>query len=149
MSFWGSQDRCEIRWTSENRDWCVLRVKMLLSNLQEWHSVEQSSSAHTQSWAIQRQKDNCWGLQTPISSSAPPKLDPGDIQWDPLCFCCKAPALLNTHSESLGKLCNHALASWQRAAVWLQFLSAPWERTGFCGNQGRRGPVGVLGSLWG
>lgn len=95
------------------------------------------------SWAIQRQKDNCWGLKTPSPSSAPPKLDPGDVQWDLLCFCCKAPALLNTHSESLGKLCNHASASWQRTAVWLQFRSAPWERTGFCGNQARAGGWGV------
>lgn len=87
--------------------------------------MKHSSTVHAQSWAIQTQKDNCWGLQTPTRSSAPPKLDPGDTQWDLLGFCCKALSRLNTHSQSLGKLCNHASASWQRTAVWLQFCSAP------------------------
>lgn len=123
------------------------------SNLQEQHSVESGAAPHRLKVAQSRDiKTIVGGLKTPSPSSAPPKLDPGDVQWDLLCFCCKAPALLNTHSESLGKLCNHASASWQRTAVWLQIRSAPLERTGFCGNQARAGgwgfeESGVVGGL--
>lgn len=102
------------------------RARDTISSLNQNFQLDRRSTAQTQSWAIHRQQDNCWGLKTtPSPSSAPLKLDPGDVLWDLLCFCRKAPTLLNTHSESLGKLCNHASASWQRTAVWRQFCSAP------------------------
>lgn len=149
MCSWGSQHRSGFMWNVRKRGLMRRERRGVFSNQQEQHSVESGAAQHRLKVAQSRDRKTIvggWRPQAP--SSAPPKLDPGGVQWDLLCFCCKAPALLNTHSESLGKLCNHASASWQRTAVWLQIRSAPWRHRVLWKPGARRG-LGVWGERGG